>query len=85
MELSAEEMERLLARYELWGVDKVREELAREDRELFSSPEMTEFAEAWIEAQELRERHRRQGRLAVAAVCLAALGTGLGVSWAAGN
>ena len=80
MELSAEEMERLLARYELWGVDKVRE-----DRELFSSPEMTEFAEAWIEAQELRERHRRQGRLAVAAVCLAALGTGLGVSWAAGN
>ncbi len=46
MGLSAEQKELLEARYETWGLDQVREELERDDRDLFAHPDVTAVARA---------------------------------------
>ena len=59
MALSAEHKERLESRYEDWGLDLVRRELERDDRDRYASPDVTEFARAWIKAKEARHRRKR--------------------------
>lgn len=60
MGLSTEHREWLEALYETWGLDKVREELERSDRNEFADPEVTAFARAWIEATEAGDRRRNR-------------------------
>ncbi len=59
MTLSAQQKELLEARYETWGLDRVRKELERDDRDLFAHPDVTALARAWIEAKEARHRRKR--------------------------
>ncbi len=59
MALSVEQMERLETHYEMWGLDLVRRELERDDRDRYASPDVTAFARAWIKAQEARHRRKR--------------------------
>ncbi len=77
MPLTEDERANLLARYELWGVDRVRADLEREDRALFANPEVTEIAEAWIAAKESAGRGGKARNvvflLAVAAVAVVVL------------
>ena len=49
MGLSLEQKKWLKARYDAWGIDRVREELRRADRDLIAHPDVTAFAEGWIE------------------------------------
>ncbi len=46
MALSAQQMELLGARYDAWGLDRVRKELDRDDRDLIAHPDVTAFAQA---------------------------------------
>ena len=59
MTLSAEQKERLETRYESWGLDQVRRELERDDRDRYASPDVTAFARAWIKAKEAGHRRKR--------------------------
>lgn len=59
MELTAEQKDVLLARYQIWGLDKVRAELDRPGREEFAHEEVTEFARAWVKETEARLRRRK--------------------------
>lgn len=61
MGLSEEQKNLLQMRYEVWGVERVREELERDDRNLFAHPGVTAFARAWLKVTE--ERQRRSARL----------------------
>jgi len=61
--LSAERMIALEDHYEIWGLDEVRKELERPDRNTFVDPEVTAFTRAWVEAKEksiLRSKWRHQ-------------------------
>ena len=60
MVLSAERKISLEDRYEVWGLDEVRKELNRPDRDQFTDPEVTAFAWAWVEAKEVTARHKRR-------------------------
>ena len=74
MGLSAEHEEWLTALYESWGLEKVRRELDRFERNQFAHPEVTAFARAWVEHREAAIRRRK---LSVAATAFAAcLGAG---------
>jgi hypothetical protein len=57
-------MDSLVARYELWGVDKVRAELARADRSIFVDPEITALAQSWLVT---KTKRRYAGRAALIA------------------
>ena len=61
MALPAERKIALEDHYELWGLDEVRNELERPDRDQFVDPEVTAFAKAWVEAKEesIHSRKRR--------------------------
>lgn len=59
MVLSAERKTALEDRYEVWGLDEVRTELNRPDRDQFTDPEVTAFAWAWVEAKEASARRKR--------------------------
>ncbi len=54
MALSVEQMDRLATQYEIWGLDRVRRELERGDRDRYVNSDVTAFALAWIEAKEAR-------------------------------
>ena len=73
MELSAERMAALEDHYELWGLEEVRKELARPDRDEFTDPEVTAFAHEWVERKEAAARRKRDLRTAG----LATIGFGL--------
>lgn len=63
MSLSAARMIALEDHYEIWGLDEVRKELERPDRNTFVDPEVTAFTRAWVEAKEkstLRAKWRQQ-------------------------
>jgi hypothetical protein len=63
MLLSAERKISLEDHYEVWGLDEVRKELQRPDRDQFVDPEVTAFTRAWVEVKEnslLRAKWRRQ-------------------------
>lgn len=63
MVLSAERKISLEDHYEIWGLDEVRKELERPDRNTFVDPEVTAFTRAWVEAKEksiLRAKWRQQ-------------------------
>ena len=63
MVLSAERKISLEDHYEVWGLDEVRKELQRLDRDQFVDPEVTAFARNWVEAKEtslVRAKWRRQ-------------------------
>lgn len=63
MSLSAVRMIALEDHYEIWGLDEVRKELERPDRNTFVDPEVTAFTRAWVEAKEksiLRAKWRQQ-------------------------
>ncbi len=77
MGLSAEQTESLEARYETWGLDRVRDELERDDRDLIAHPDVTAFARAWIEAREAGRRRARRSIVVVAIVGIVQLGVAL--------
>jgi len=54
--ISAEQQELLEARYFQWGLERVRRELARVDRDVFLAPEVTAFTRLWIAAEEKAQR-----------------------------
>jgi len=58
MNLSSDRRAWLELRYEIWGLEDVRKELEQSDRDLFASPEVTEFAWAWVKAKETSIRRR---------------------------
>lgn len=60
MNLSAEQMKWLTARYEAWGLDAVRREVERNDREGLVPADIAAFGRAWLEAEETRRRRARQ-------------------------
>lgn len=59
MELSREHRESLAALYHVWGLERVRDELTRAERDEFLPPEITEFACAWVTEQERTLRRRK--------------------------
>jgi len=73
MELSAERMAALEDHYELWGLEAVRKELERPDRDEFTDSEVTAFAHEWVERKEAAARRKRDFRTAG----LATIGFGL--------
>ncbi len=77
MGLSAEQKELLEARYEAWGYDWVREELEKDDRDLFAHPDVTAFAWAWIEAKETGQRRVRRLIVGIVIVGIVQLGAAL--------
>ncbi len=74
MGLSAQQKEMLEARYEAWGFDRVRESLAHGDRELIAHPDVTAFAQAWIEAKEAGHRRAKRSLVALALIGIVQLG-----------
>lgn len=58
MALTREEKETLRHRYEMWGLEAVKRELRNPQRALFTSPEVDEFAYAWIAEQEMKRSGR---------------------------
>ena len=74
MGLSAQQKELLEARYEAWGLARVREELERDERELIAHPDVTAFAQAWIEAKEASQRRARLSIVVLAIVGIVQLG-----------
>lgn len=73
MGLSAEQKEWLEARYEYWGLDRVREDLQRPERDRFSDPDVTALARAWVEAKEAGARRKSNIMVILAVVCLVPL------------
>ena len=74
MGLPAQQKELLEARYEAWGFDRVREELAHDDRDLIAHPDVTAFARAWIEAKEASHRRAKRSLVALAIIGSVQLG-----------
>lgn len=72
MGLSAEQQDVLRARYEAWGLDGVRQELERNDRDPLLPAEVAAFARDWVAAEEARLRRMMRviARLVVAAALL---------------
>lgn len=69
--LTDDEMDRLQIRYEMWGVDRVREELERPDRDQFVHPDVTAFAHEWLEAKEAAVRRSKDStRILAIAACI---------------
>ena len=77
MGLSAEQKESLEARYEIWGFVRVRDELERDDRDMFAHPDVTAFARAWIEAREAGRRRARRSIVVLAIIGIVQLGVAL--------
>jgi hypothetical protein len=75
--LTEEQKDHLVARYEMWGPEKVRADLARADRSDFVDPEITELAQSWLAAKTQR---RFTGRAVLIAVGGLVLGLILGVA-----
>ncbi len=59
MGLSDDQKLRLKVHYEAWGIDEVRKELERVDRKQFVHPDVTEFAQNWINQKEASLRRRK--------------------------
>jgi hypothetical protein len=80
MGLSAERMTSLEDHYEVWGLEEVRKELERPDRDQFVDPDVTAFARAWVEVKEARIQAReRRARMALITVGLVLLGLSIAV------
>jgi hypothetical protein len=62
--LTEEERKTLIKRYELWGVENVREQLRHPDHDMLVAPEVIELARAWIRRKETQSQ-RLERRLAV--------------------
>ena len=75
--LSAERKKSLEDHYEFWGVEEVREELHRPGRDQFVDPEVTAFAQSWVEAKEAKARRRATYSILFAAIGLILLGVGI--------
>jgi len=75
--LSAQQKELLEARYEAWSLARVPEELERDERELIAHPDVTDFAQAWIEAKEASQRRARLSIVVLAIVGIVQLGVAL--------
>ena len=75
--MSAQQMELLEARYEAWGLDRVREKLERDDRNLIAHPDVMAFARAWIEAKEASHRCARLAIVILSIVSIVQLGVAL--------
>ena len=63
MVLTNDEKRTLLLRYEFWGIDKVRAQMGSLDRGLFASPEVIDFARAWIREKEKESEHRTKRQI----------------------
>ena len=74
MALSRERMTALEDRYEIWGIDEVRKELEQPDRDEFSVPEVTAFAEAWLDAKEASIRGNKFRKVVLTIVGFVLLG-----------
>ncbi len=72
--LSAERKKSLADHYEVWGVEEVRDELDRPDRDQFVDSEVMAFAQSWIEAKEAKARRRATYSMLFAAIGLILLG-----------
>ena len=77
MALTEEQKDHLVARYEMWGPEKVRAELARADRSDFVDPEITALAQSWLAATTKR---RFAGRAVLIAVGGLVIGLIVGVA-----
>ena len=75
MGLSEEQKAILAARYDTWGLDRVRLELARDDRRMIAHPDVTAFAEEWVAAQE--HGQRRAWKSVAVLVIIGAIQVGL--------
>ncbi len=67
----------LEARYEVWGLDRVRDELERAERDLIAHPDATGFAQAWIETKETSQRRARRSIVVLVIVGIVQLGVAL--------
>jgi len=78
MELTEDRKAWLAAQYHTWGLETVRRELTRKDRDTFTDPDVTEFAETWVKGEEraLRRKKLRGATLTFAAILM--IGAGLG-------
>jgi len=78
MGLSEEHRDKLAAHYCIWGLDEVRRELDRAERDEFVPPEVTEFTRAWVAAEERRLRLRKLRIAAGAFAGVIVLGAAIG-------
>lgn len=86
MELSAERKKSLKDHYVSWGLEEVRRELRRPDRGEFVDPDVTSFAQAWVEATEVAARRKTIYSKILAAVGMVLVGLGIaGLLTAAGD
>jgi len=69
--LTEEQKDHLVARYEMWGPEKVRADLARADRSDFVDPEITALAQSWLAAKTKRRFTGRAVLFAVAGLVVA--------------
>jgi len=79
MELSTKDRETLETLYRTWGLDQVRKELARAERNKFADPEVTAFARAWIAAEEDAFRRKKSVATTIAFVGIVLLGVAAGI------
>ena len=63
MVLTNDEKRTLLLRYGFWGIDKVRALVDSRDRGLFASPEVIDFARAWVREKEKESEHRTKRQI----------------------
>lgn len=59
MHLSAQQAKWLTARYEARGLDSVRRELERNERDRIVPPDVAAFGWAWVQAEETKLRRAR--------------------------
>jgi hypothetical protein len=60
MGLSAEQRKRLDSHYAFWGIDELRRQLERDDRDRFTDPDVTAYAQEWIEKAQKEIRDGRK-------------------------
>ncbi len=61
--LTNDEKKTLLLRYEFWGIDRVRAQVASRDRHMFASPEVIDLARAWVREREKECEHRTKRQI----------------------
>jgi hypothetical protein len=75
--LTEEQKDHLVARYEMWGPEKVGADLARADRSDFVDPEITALAQSWLAA---KAKRRYAGQAALIAAGGLVIGLIVGVA-----
>lgn len=73
MGLSRDRREHLDVLYHIWGVEEVREELARLEKDPFAEPDVREFTRRWVVAKDVSSVRKNKRQITVATIVGAVL------------